>query len=240
VLTRRVAAIAVTTIAVVLLPVAAVADTPPAPVAGAGDSFGLPGIVAQATPCRLAESDLISGSLTAAVERKANGEIDFNWHAVTYADVSSADRCVTGVMVKTRLTDSTTVPNCPPVERSDEVSTASNDPFTSGTTGGSDYEVGNDVHFAVAYFGGPGTAPSLEGSVVNRVDTGDGASPDPGSSSLKCDRLRSTVTEYDTAYYANSQGTFIPFCSQQVAYEFVATPAGPQQVGDPIVESITC
>jgi len=240
VLTRRVAAIAVTTIAVVLLPVAAYADSPPVPDITIVDSLGLPAIVSQAAPCQLAESDLWAADLTATVERKANGELDFNWHAFAYATVSSADPCVTGVMVKTQLTDSTTVPNCPPIVRSDEVSTANNDPFTSSTTGEQDYEVYNDVHFAVAYFGGPGTTASAEDAAMSQFDKNGSSSPDLDSTSVKCYRLRSTVTEQDTAYYANSQGQFIPFCSQQVAYEFVATPSGPQQVGDPITESITC
>lgn len=239
-LTRRVAAIAVTTVAVVLLPVAAYADTPPAPNTTVIDSLGLPAIVAQVTPCQLATSDLWSTTLTATVEQKPSGELDFNWRAFAHASVSSVDPCVTGVMVKTQLTDTTTVPNCPPVVRSDEATTVNHDKTTSWVTGETDYEVYNDVHFPVAYFGGPGTAQSAEDAVVSRFDTNGGTAPDLDSAAVKCYRLRSTVTEDDTAYYANSQGQFIPFCSQQVTYEFVATPSGPQQVGDPITESITC
>jgi len=240
VLTRRVAAIAVTAITVVLLPVAAYADTPPAPDTTVVDSLGLPAVAAQVTPCRLATSDLWSTDLTATVEQKASGEIDFNWHAFAYASVSSVDPCVTAVMVKTQLTDTTTVPNCPPVVRSDEATTVNRDKTTSWVTGESDYETYNDVHFAVAYYGGQGTTQSAADDVVSRLDTHGGSATTLAAGAVKCYRLRSTVTEQDTAYYANSQGQFIPFCSQQVTYQFVATPSGPQQVGDPITESISC
>jgi len=239
VLTRRVAAIAVTAITVVLFPVAAYADSPAAPGTTVVDSLGLPAIAAQVMPCRLATSDLRSTDLTATVERKASGEVDFDWHASASASVSSVDPCVTGVMVKTQLTDSTTVPNCPPVVRSDE-STAVSRETTYWNSGATDYEVGTDVHFPVAYFGGPGTAKSVQDAAASRLGMSDGSSPDVGAPSLACERLRSTVTEDDTAYYANSQGQFIPFCSRQVTYQFVAAPSGPQQVGDPITESISC
>ena len=236
-LTRRTAAVAVATVvvatvAVQLSPVAASAD-------GVVGSLGLPDVAAQAGTCRLATSVLRASALTATVDRLPTGEVDFTWHLRVHAGVSSVDTCVTGVLVTSRLTDSTAVPNCPPVVQSDAVTASSDDPlwYQSGAT---DYEVDNGLDFPVAYFGGAGTAQSAGDAVVSRVQNSDDAGPDAGSTSVRCDRLRSTVTEYDTAYYQNSQRQFVPFCSQQMSYEFVATPAGPQQVGDPIVESITC
>lgn len=220
-LTRCLAAVAVAVVAVQFAPVAASADVV--------DSLGLPALAAQAGTCRLATSELYPSTLSATVERLASGEIDFTWHSFAHAGVSSVDNCVTGIKVASRLTDSR------PVVDSGLVVTTSEDPFRY-QSGGSDYEVDGTVDLPVAYFGGPGTTQSL----ASRVRLSDGTSPDPESQSLKCERVRSTVTEYDTAYYENSQRQFVPFCSEQVSHEFVSTPAGPEEVGDPIVESITC
>lgn len=228
--------VAVAVVVAQAVPVAAAAD--PLPVV---EVVGLPGVASQVAACRLAAAELYDATLTATTSRTPTGEVDFTWHASAHARVSSTDACVTGVMVETQLTDSTTVPNCPPVVRSDVRRSVSNDALTYQHSGATDYQVDNPVDFTVAYFGGPGTTQSTTGALVDRVQMSDGAGSDAGSASAaRCYRLRSTVTEYDTAYYQNSQRQFVPFCTQQVSYEFVATPAGPERVGDPIVESITC
>lgn len=230
------ATIAIAAAAVQCLPVIAYADSP-APVV---DTLGLPSVSSQGATCRLSTSELYANWLTATVESKPAGQIDFTWHAAARAAVSSVDACVKGIMVTSRLTDATTVPDCPPLVQSNVATAVSEEALTYQSSGASDYEVNSAVDFPVAYFGGPGTAQSLDDAVVSRAHLSDGSSPDLGSQSLKCYRVRSTVTEYDTAYYENSQRQFVPFCSQQVSYEFVSTPAGPEQVGDPIVDSITC
>jgi hypothetical protein len=237
-LTRRITAVAATTTVLLVLPATAYADTPSP--GGIVDQTGLPAVASAVSTCRLAASGIYDAPLTASVDRKATGEIDFIWHSAAYGTVSSADACVTGILVKTKLTDTTTVPDCPTVVRSDEVSTSSNDPMTSLSTGNTDYEVKNAVDFRVAYFGGPTTTQSVDGATGDRVQTSDGSAPDLGEAAAKCYRLRSTVTEYDTAYYENSQHQFVPYCTQQISSEFVATAAGPERVGDPIVESVTC
>ncbi|MDQ1683415.1 MAG: hypothetical protein QOC82_152 [Frankiaceae bacterium] len=222
---RRVAAIAMTAVAVLVLPVGAYADTLT--------------VASQLSPCQLSASGLNDSPLSASVEQKPTGEIDFVWHAAAHASVASADGCVTGLMVSTQLTDTTTVPNCPSVVRSDRTDETDGGPMTY-QSGYTDYEAMAEVYFPVAYFGGPGTAQSAEDTVTNNVRMSDGSGPDLGPPSVKCYRLHSVVTEYDTAYYKNKLGQYIPFCTQQVSYHFVATPAGPERVGDPIVESITC
>lgn len=232
----RVTAVAVAVLALQALPATAYADgSSPIDVVGSVTTL----VGTDVSTCNLDSHSLFDGPLSATVSTTASGEVDFTWHANAYAAVSSADACVTAVMVTTTLTDSTTVPDCPPVVQSPDESAASNDPFTYQQAGTTDYEVDNTVAFKVAYFGGPTTTQPVDDTAVNRIETS-GSSPDVSSSRARCYRLRSTVTESDTAYYANSAGQFVPYCSQQVATDFVSTPQGPVQVGDPIVESITC
>jgi hypothetical protein len=232
----RVTAAAVAVVVVQTLPVTAYADSSsPTGAIGAVTTQ----VAAQVSTCKLDSHSLFAAPLTATVASTASGVVDFTWHAHAYGTVSSADPCVTAVMVKTQLTDTTEIPNCPPVEQGPTVTATSNDPYTYENAGNTDFEVDNPVDFKVAYFGGPTAAQPVEDATVNRLDTS--AATSVGSSSLaRCYRVRSTVTESDTAYYANNLGQYVPYCSEQVATEFVSTPAGPQQVGDPIVESITC
>ncbi|MBV9098638.1 MAG: hypothetical protein JO079_11330 [Frankiaceae bacterium] len=223
----RLTAAAVAVVAVQALPVTAYADSS---IAGQ--------VAGQVSTCKLDRHSLFASPLTATTGTTASGEVDFTWHADAHATVSSPDPCVTAVMVQTQLTDTTTVPNCPPVVQSPTQSASSNDPFNY-QSGASDYEVDNAVDFKVAYFGGPTATRPAEDAAATRLETS-GSSSSASASLARCYRLHSTVTETDTAYYANSVGQYVPFCSEQVVTEFVSTPAGPERVGDPIVESITC
>jgi hypothetical protein len=228
----RIVAAAGAAVAVQLVPLAAHADTTvPIDVTTIGTDV---------STCQLSSHSLFDSPLTATVTPKPGGETDFVWHAAAHAAVSSADTCVTGIMVKTQLTDSTSVPNCPVVLQSLVGTSVDNDPFVYSSTGKVDYEVDNHVDFDVPYFDAPSTTASTEGAVVDTVDTYPASFPDVAPFALPCDRVRSTVTESDTAYYANSAHQFVPYCSQQVSYDFVSTPAGPKEVGDPILDSITC
>jgi hypothetical protein len=230
----RVTAVVAVAAAVQLAPLAAYADTP-IPV-GVVDTGGLGTVTGQVSTCRLDSHNLFDSPLAATVEKKTGGEIDYLWHAASHASVSSADPCVTGIMLETQLTDSTSVPNCPPVVQSPVVRAVSEEPFTYASNGASDYEVDNPVDFEVAYFGGPAaSAPA-----ASTLTTSDASGSAIDTAALGCDRVRSTVTESDTAYYENNLRQFVPFCSQQISTEFVGTPAGPEQVGDPIVVSTDC
>lgn len=229
----RLAAVAAVSLAVQAVPVAAHADGPiPIDVTTIG--------TVAATPCQLSSQSLYDDPLTATVTSRPGARTDFVWHASAHAVVSSTDSCVTGVMVTTQLTDSTTVPNCPPVLQSPVASAANDEPTVFLVTGRRDYEVYDDVSFDVPYFNASSSVSSAEGSVTDNVDAYPASAPDVTAIGLPCDRVRSSVTEDDTAYYANSQHQYIPYCSQQVTFNYVSTPAGPQQVGDPIVDSISC
>lgn len=232
-LSRRIAVVAAATIAVQLVPLAAHADGPiPIDV--------LTVATQAASTCNLSSHYLVDSPLRATAVLKADGETDFVWHASAQGHVSSTDSCVTGIMISTQLTDSTQVPNCPPMVQSPAGDTVSTDPYTYQGSGNVDYEVDNNLDFSVPYFDAPGTLSSTEGAVTDNGETYPASAPDVAPVALSCERVRSTVTEDDTLYYANSQHQFIPYCSQQVTYDYVSTPAGPQQVGDPIVDSLTC
>lgn len=234
-LTRRRTALAVATAAIALLPIGAFADTP-SPNAIL-TSLGLPA----AATCELQAQYLYSPTVTGTVTQKTNGETDFVWHGDPQATVSSPDPCVIGIMLKTQLTDTTTVPNCPPVEQSPMVTVVSHDSLTYRGSGETDFVVDNPVDFAVPYFGGPGTTGTLEDDTINRFKTSDsGPNVDPSNAALACARVHTRVTETDSAYYENGAKQFILYCTEQTAVEIVATPSGPQQVGDPIVEETSC
>ncbi|MDQ1745765.1 MAG: hypothetical protein QOD07_28 [Frankiaceae bacterium] len=236
----RVTAAAVAVVVVQTLPVTAYADSSsPTGAIGAVTTQVAGQIAAPVSTCKLDTHELFAQPLTATVTTTASGVVDFTWHAFASAKASSPDPCVTAVMVTTQLTDTAEMPDCPPVEQSPTVAATSNDPYTYASTGNTDFEVDNPVDFKVAYFGGPTAAQPVEDAAANRLD-GSAASSVGSSSLARCYRLRSTVTESDTAYYANNLGQFVPYCSEQVSTEFVSTPAGPKQVGDPIVESVTC
>ena len=229
----RLAAVAAASLAVQLVPLAAHADV----------SIPIDGITVAtqgASPCQLSSQYMYDAALTATVAAKPGGETDFVWHAAAHAGVSSTDSCVTGIMVKTQLTDTTSVPGCPPVVQSPVGTTTNTDPSRYQFTGKVDYEVENDLDFDVAYFGAPSLVSSADGSLTDNVDAYPGSTPDVRPLALPCERAHSSVIENDTAYYANSQHQYIPYCAQQVTFDFVSTPAGPQQVGSPIVDSITC
>lgn len=229
----RLAAVAAVSLAVQAVPTAAHADIPlPVDVTTIGTST--------ASACQLSSQSLFADPLTATVTPKAGGRTDFVWHASAHAIVSSTDSCVTGVMVTTQLTDSTTVPNCPPLVQSPVVSASNDDPTVYLVTGRRDYEVDDGLSFDVPYFNASSTLSSAEGGVTDNVDGYPASTSNVAPLTLPCDRVRSSVTEDDTAYYANSQHQYIPYCSQQVTFDYVSTPAGPKQVGDPVVDSISC
>jgi len=232
----RLTAAALAVVAVQMLPVTAYADnSSPTAVLGPVSTQ----LATQVSTCTLSSHSLFAGPLTATVATTATGVTNFTWHANAYGSVSSADPCVTAVMVRSQLTDTTTVPDCPPVVQSPTESAWDSDPYNYQQSGTADYEVRNPVDFTVAYFGGPTATQPVEDATVNNIETS-GSSPNGSGSLARCYRVRSTVTEEDTAYYANSLGQYVPYCSDKVATDFVSTPAGPEQVGDPIVESITC
>jgi hypothetical protein len=239
----RATAVTIVAAAVTFAPLAAYAD--PISPGTVGDTVGVGtidvgSVTSNNATCRLDSQELFASPLTATVENKAGGEVDFVWHAAAHAAVSSADPCVTGIMVTTQLTDTTTVPNCPPVVQSPAAATASDDPFTYYSNGRTDYEADNPLAFGVAYFGGPATADPAAGAAGNQIDTSGASASQVGSAALTCARLRSTVTESDTAYYRNSQHQYVPFCTERVSSDYVSTPSGPRQVGDSVLLSTIC
>jgi hypothetical protein len=230
----RVTAVTIVAASVTMLPMAAYADT----IIVGGIKVGV--TTSNPATCQLDSYELFASPLTATVASKAGGETDFVWHAAAYASVSSADPCVTGIMVTTQLTDSTTVPNCPPVVQSPTGTTTSNEPLTYQNSGRTDYEADNPFPFEVAYFGGPATSDPATGAVDNQIDTSGTSASQPLTAVVKCSRVRSTVIESDTAYYQNSQHQYVPFCSERISTDYVSTPAGPQRVGDPVLLSTSC
>jgi hypothetical protein len=230
----RVTAVTVVAASVTFAPLTAYADT----ITVGGIDIG--GLTSNTATCQLDSEELFASPLTATVQNKGGGVVDFVWHAAAHATVSSADPCVIGIMVTTQLTDTTTVPNCPPVVQSSVATTVSNEPLTYAISGRTDYEADTALAFDVAYFGGPSTAGGVTGPISDQIDTSGDSAPQTGKAALTCDRLRSTVTESDTAYYENGQHQYVPFCTERLSTDYVSTPAGPQRVGDTVLLSTSC
>lgn len=218
-----------------VFPSAANADT--VTVGGVTATTGLPSIdTSNPVACPLNEHYLYAQGVTGKTSNSTTspGEIDITWHADPYAAVNSPTMsCLAGVKVDATLTDETEVPGCQPAYTSPTVSAESDD-VLNWTFQPPDYEVSDPISFTVPYFN---VAPAIPGTnplppIVIQSDSGP-------SALSECQRVHSSVTISAKAYYKNSLKQYILFCTGSATYEFLATPAGPEQVGDPLIAT-TC
>ncbi len=153
----------------------------------------------------------------------SKGEIDYNWMPSPWASAASSDGCVKGVKVDSQLTDYSTMQFCTPLYQNSG-SAADSSPFVYQSGTPSDYEVYDQYHLSVPYFTGVVVnIPPIEGSTTSNTGI------PPLLQLSGCERLKSGITEQATAYYENSAGQYIEYCSVQESFDVTATPTGPME-----------